>query len=220
MTKTIVDELPSFYKDILQNKKHESPTSIYYGELQRNEEMRKRVRETSRLYPMFKEDIMSFVTAKGDLNLPIQLEIFDDFVKDIYREIELSDFIIALYRKLDETPSIPVVLDTKNDKDIWLSPKYKDEIKKIDEDIKDMRDALTDIMNSNATTLSHPGFRHQVYLNRGDRELVKAIHFLMSKIARRKLEIHNQQFIALSVKPKELDQFVKSINWRAVFVKK
>jgi hypothetical protein len=220
MTKTIVDELPSFYKDILQNKKHESPTSIYYGELQRNEEMRKRVRETSRLYPMFKEDIMSFVTAKGDLNLPIQLDVISDFIDDIDREIRLSNFIIQLYKKLDETPSIPVVLDTKGDKDIWLSPKYNDEVKKIEEDRKDMEDAKKDLFSTAPTTTDSLSNYEPRYLNRELREMVKAVHFLMSKIARRKLEIHNQQFIALSVKPKELDQFVKSINWRAVFVKK
>lgn len=228
MTKTIVDELPEFYKGVLQSQKHEAPTSIYYNELKRNEELRERTRNHSRLYSLFQEDMFGFLTSKGELNLTVLMDNLYSFLQDIEREIDLSVFISDIFdaKKSDYSPT-PVPMGERNGKELWLTPKFAMESMKIREDIKDMRDAVEDIYKlgqraykKSRMSMMTDGFDYQVYFDRELRDLVKALNTLMSKITRRKLELHNQQYIGLSVKPKMVDQLVKSINWRAVFMKK
>lgn len=232
MTKTIVDELPDFYKEVLQNKKHEAPTSIYYSELKRNEELRIHTREKSRLYPLFKEDMFGFLTSKGELNLPISLDNLFTLVEDIEKEIDLAVFIRDIFET--SIDSEPIKVGDKGGVEINLSPRYKLEASKLSEDIKDMRDAVKDIQeaitdtyynahrvyglgSSVSLTTAHA---YQIYLNRETREMIKAVNTLMGKVIRRKMELQNQQYISMAVKHKQVDQFVKSINWPVVFSKK
>ncbi len=208
-----IENLPDDFKKLLKSVKHQSPTSIFFSESVKNEATRQHIRENSVLYKhIFKEDIFSFVTSTGYLNLDIAVESDYDrrsLVNDIEREIAINNFIMGIF---DELPQSRTSVTYGDGKLAYIEYKNVLEFNKLIELNSDLRDALKDL-RSKSHTLS------LVYINRERKELIRDINKLLSVVARRTLDIQNQHYISNSVKTKPVSQLVKSINWKAVFSK-
>lgn len=235
MLPSYLDTLPEDYKTLLKTPKHMSPTAMYYDELKKNEELKDKTRKSSILYTIFKEDLFTFMTSKGELNFNIRVINLEEYIQQVNDEIKttidrkLKFAEIARSPKEDKVsvPEFVMTEDKAGSKNATLSFNYESVYQALNTD--DLYEVLDDLLKycidndlGQIPINQTDKFRVcklNVYMDKELRDIVDSSTEYLKRFTSTKLDVQNQMFLARSIKAKELYKSMRTIDWIQEFGK-
>lgn len=225
MLEVLPEHLRGFYETKTIN-----PNSLAtkFKTLNKAEQVKENIRNTSNLYKVFGENLFLFTTIDGGLNLDIRLFNPIELIKDIRdeRRLLLDREGIVHGANFDygkkQYPEVEAIVGGKEHP---VSFDYIKWVEQIHSDYKDLAEAQRRLMNvpgvgevvNEETLLAEPAMvngQTLVYMKKDLREDVDGITKLLRSIQNSTISAHNLFYFRYSIKSNELHKAMRNINWR------
>lgn len=225
MSREFVNELPEAFRD-LYGKALVNPKAgkVFFEERQRTEDTKARLRETSKIYQIFGENMFMFTTADGALNTEIRLLNVQELNKDIENEILLTKYRQATLKHLPK--SEPVKTELVKDKETFISfttDEIIEDLSKTNDSLHEARNRLRNINGIGRSSVFYDkpnDFTYfsfndtQIYLNQEDRKDVIGIQKMLQDIQNTQISMTNFMYMKHAIKAKALFKSIAQINWK------
>lgn len=225
MLEVLPEHLRGFYE-----AKTINPNSLAtkFKTLNKVEQVKENIRNTSNLYRVFGENLFLFTTVDGDLNLDIRLidpiELLED-IRDERRLLMDREWFVRSAGIDYDKKQYPEVKAVIGDKEHSVSFDHTKWTEQIFVDHKDLGEAYRRLLKipgvgtvfNEETLVPDPVMttdQTQVYMNKDLREDVDGITKLLHSIQNSPISTHNLFYFRYSIKSSELHKAMRNINWR------
>lgn len=217
MDQQMLDVIPEHLRSFYENKVI-NPNSLAtkFKTLSKAEEVKEKIRLTSNLYKVFGENLFSFTTINGELNLDIRVLYPIEFLKDIRDECNLTMIrmkTVSEATEVFEEKQYPPTTVSVNGDDRVISFDQVNWIERVQSEYKDLDEAYHHVLEITKDAIVDNG-QKSLYLNKKTREDIEAINRMLRSIQSSSTLVHNLLYFRQTIKATELQKSIKNINWR------
>lgn len=217
MDQQMLDVIPEHLRSFYENKVI-NPNSLTtkFKTLSKAEEVKEKIRLTSNLYKVFGENLFSFTTINGELNLDIRVLYPIEFLKDIRDECNLIMIrmkMVSEATEVFEEKQYPPTTVSVNGVDRVISFDQVNWIERVQSEYKDLDEAYFRALEITKDAVMDHG-QKPIYLDKKTREDIEAINRMLRSIQSSSTLVHNLFYFRQTIKTTELQKSIKNINWR------